>query len=232
MKTYGQFCPVAMALEVLAERWTLLVVRELLSGSRRFNDMSRGVPQMSRTMLSQRLKRLEDAGVVVRVQATSGGGYEYCLTQAGRELEPIVMGLGEWGQRWASTELKEEHLDASLLMWDMHRRVDLEALPPGRIVVRFDFTDSPKANRRYWLKLENGEADVCLTDPGFDVQAVLETDVRTLTEIWMGRAKFNEALRDRRLRISGKATIGRQLPRWLKLNVFAGIEPAPGSPAP
>ena len=227
MKSYGQFCPVAMALELLAERWTLLVVRELLSGARRFNDMSRGVPQMSRTMLSQRLKTLEDAGVVLRVPATSGGTHEYCLTQAGKELEPIVLGLGKWGQRWASQEIKDEHLDASLLMWDMHRRVDVNAVPAGRVVVRFDFTDAPTTQRRYWLKLEDRQPDVCFTDPGFDVQAILESDVRTLTEIWMGRIAFGQALRDKRLSITGKSTIVRQLPHWLMLNLFADIEPQP-----
>lgn len=228
MKTYGQFCPLAMALEVLAERWTLLVVRELLCGSRRFNDLARGVPQMSRTMLSQRLKTLEDANIVVRVPGSLGATHEYSLTQAGEELRPIVFGLGEWGQRWASSHIEEQHLDASLLMWDVHRRIDHDAVPKGRIVVRFEFSDAPMEQRRFWLRLENGEADVCLTNPGFDVQVVVESDLRALTEVWMGRRTFADAVRDNRLRVSGQATLARQLPRWLRLSAFAGIERAPG----
>lgn len=224
MRTYGQFCPVAMALEVLAERWTLLVVRELLCGSRRFNDLARGVPLMSRSMLSQRLKTLEDSGVVLRVPSSGGGGHEYHLTQAGQELRPIVMGLGEWGKRWASQELKEEHLDASLLMWDLHRRIKLDLVPPGRILIRFDFTDAPTAQKSYWLRLEEGDADVCYTDPGFEIQAVVRTSVRTLTEVWLGRMQLHHAVRRGELGIAGPGAITRELPRWLGLSTFAEVQ--------
>jgi len=208
MKTYGQFCPVALALEVLAERWTLLVVRELLMGSRRFNDILRGVPLMSRTMLSQRLKSLEDAGVAVRTpRAGSGGGHEYSLTQAGQELEGIVMGLGEWGKRWVAHELKEEHLDPGLLMWDMHRRINHDAVPPGRVVVRFEFVDANPAQRRYWLRLERGEAEVCLTDPGHEVQRVDETDTRSVVDVWRGARSLAHATRAPDVRIGGDSAL-------------------------
>jgi DNA-binding HxlR family transcriptional regulator len=221
VKTYGQFCPLAMALEVVGERWTLLVVRELLCGSRRFNDLARGVPQMSRTMLSQRLKTLEDAGLVVRLPAVIAGSHEYCLTQAGEDLRPIAMGLGDWGKRWASKDVREEHLDASLLMWDIHRRINNEALPPGRIVLLFEFSDGPTGRQRFWLRLEGEQTDVCFTDPGFEVQAVLQCSVRTLTEVWMGTQKLGEAVRSGALTINGKTPIVRQIPHWLKLSMFA-----------
>jgi len=225
MKTYGQFCPIAMALELLAERWTLLVVREMLCGSTRFNDIARGVPQMSRTMLSQRLKSLQDASVIVRVPAPSGGGHEYCLTKAGQELEPIVMSLGHWGKRWASAHLEEEHFDASLLMWDIHRRLDHAALPSGRVVIRFKFTDAHAGQRFYWLRIENREADVCFTNPGFEVELEVKARVRVLTEIWMGFRKFAEAVRSGDLLIEGNAALAKQLPRWLRLSTFAETKP-------
>jgi DNA-binding HxlR family transcriptional regulator len=223
-KTYGQFCPIAMAVEILAERWTLLVVRELLCGSRRFNDLARGVPHMSRTMLSQRLKTLEDAGVVVRVPAPSGGGHEYVLTAAGNELRPVVLGLGEWGQRWASADLQEEHLDSSLLMWDIHRRIDHDAVPAGRIVVRFNFPDAHAGQRYYWLRLEGGEADVCFTNPGFDVQLQVRCGVRVLIDIWMGKKRFADAVKAGELNVDGDRTLVRQFPRWLQLSMFASVK--------
>lgn len=212
-----------MALEVLAERWTLLVVRELLCGSRRFNDLSRGVPLMSRTLLSQRLKTLEDSGVVVKTPSTAGG-HEYVLTRAGEELRPLVMGLGEWGKRWASSDLSDEHLDGSLLMWDIHRRIDHDKVPGGRIVVRFEFNDVRSSQRRYWLKLERGEADVCLTDPGFDVQLVVDTTLRALTDVWQGHLSFTRACRTKALRLSGKPALRRDFPGWLRLSAFADVE--------
>lgn len=219
MKSYGQFCPVAQALELLAERWTLLIVRELLCGSTRFNDILRGVPLMSRTLLSQRLKTLENAGVVVR--DARAGNPEYHLTPAGEDLMPVVQSLGVWGKRWAGGELPEEQLDPSLLMWDMHRRIDVEAVKASKVVVRFDFADQRKAQQRYWLHIKRGEVDVCYTNPGYEVDLVVSTDVRTLTEVWMGRYSFREAQRDDRIRLDGPSTLQRQFPKWLQLSTFA-----------
>ena len=156
MKTYGQFCPVAQAMEVLAERWTLLVVRELLCGSTRFNEILRGVPLMSRTLLSQRLKTLEAAGVILRSE--EGGSPAYLLTEAGEALWPVVEALGIWGKHWATGDLTEEQLDPNLLMWDMQRRIDHGAVRPREVVVRFDFADPKRALRRYWLRIKQGDA--------------------------------------------------------------------------
>ena len=147
MKGYGQFCPVAKAAEIVAERWTPLVLRELLCGSRRFNDLHRGVPLMSRTLLAGRLERLEDAGIVRSATRARGRGREYHLTAAGEELRPLIECLGEWGQRWARAQVGRGDLDPGLLMWDIHRRVNLEALPPERVVVRFDFRGVPATVR-------------------------------------------------------------------------------------
>jgi DNA-binding HxlR family transcriptional regulator len=147
MGGYRQFCPVAKAAEIVAERWTPLVLRELLCGSRRFADLHRGVPLMSRALLTQRLRQLEDAGIVQSTPKARGRGREYALTQAGRELRPVIEQLGEWGQRWARSQLGREDLDPGLLIWDIHRRVNLDRLPERRVVVRFDFGGVPRACR-------------------------------------------------------------------------------------
>src|SRR5687768_3390295 len=163
MATYGQFCPVAMASEVLTERWTPLVIRELLCGSTRFNDLRRGVPLMSPALLSKRLKTLERVGVVERK------GSEYHLTPAGAELRSVVEAMGVWGQRWARGDVMAKHYDASLLMWDIHRSVNLDAVPDERIVVFFHLEGSSDKKSRFWLVLNNSAADLCLTDPGHDI---------------------------------------------------------------
>src|SRR5512135_322503 len=163
MRGYGQFCPIAVACEVLTERWTPLVLRELLCGSTRFNDLRRGLPLMSPSLLSKRLKTLERAGVVAR------RGQDYVLTDAGQELRQVIEQLGVWGQRWSRGILDPDKLDASLLMWDMSRRVATAKLPARRVVVLFCVRGSIDAKSRFWLVLDDGNADLCLTDPGFDV---------------------------------------------------------------
>jgi len=162
MRGYGQFCPVAKAAEIVAERWTPLVLRELLCGSRRFSDLRRGVPLMSPTLLAQRLEQLEDAGIVRSVPRPHGRGREYELTAAGEELRPLIDRLGEWGQRWARARIGRDDLDAGLLMWGIHRRIDVGALPPDRVVVRFDFRGAPatmRCPRTWWLLLARSEVD-------------------------------------------------------------------------
>ena len=169
MKGYGQFCPVSKAAEILNERWTILIVRELLCGSRRFNDLRRGVPLMSPSLLSHRLKELQEHGVIERRCLGSTRGGEYCLTPAGEELRPIVMFFGEWGQRWVRSQIREDDLDAGLLMWDMRRTIDAAAFPPERTAVEFEFFDAPKAERLWWLVVHEGEVELCFDDPGFPV---------------------------------------------------------------
>ena len=187
--TYGQFCPVAMASEVLTERWTPLVVRELLCGSTRFNDLRRGVPLMSPALLSKRLKTLERVGVVDHV------GGEYHLTAAGKELWPVIESMGVWGQRWARGDVIVKNYDASLLMWDIHRNVDVDALPEHRVVVHFHLKGSSDKKSHFWLVLESPTVDLCLTDPGHDVDLEVAGHVETMIDYWMGRRDLIGAVR-------------------------------------
>ena len=185
MRGYGQFCPVAQAAEVITEQWTPLVIRELLSGSHRFNDIQRGVPLMSPALLTKRLKTLELCGIIER-RPLAGGGHEYHLTEAGEELRPWVELMGVWGQRWVRRPVTPEEADPALLMWDMRRRVNVERLPDKRIVVRFDFRGAPKGKRSWWLVLERPEPDLCLRDPGFGVALTVRTDAVSLASVWVG----------------------------------------------
>jgi DNA-binding HxlR family transcriptional regulator len=214
MLGYGQFCPVARGAEVFGERWTPLVVRELLCGSTRFNDIRRGVPRISTTLLSQRLRKLEEIGVVERA--------EYRLTAAGEELRPLVMALGHWGSRWIGSRLKREQLDAGFLMWDIRRFARRELFPAERrIVVQFRFSDARQGERSWWLVVEHGEVDLCRDDPGHEVTLIVESTVRALTEIWTGDLLPDEALSSRSLRVLGGARDARNLWRWIGASAFA-----------
>ena len=224
MRHYGQFCPVAKASEIVAERWTPLVLRELLCGSFRFNDLHRGVPLMSRTLLTRRLRELEEAGVVERRE--TGAGREYHLTPAGEELRPIIEQLGTWGHRWARKDVADD-LDPSVLMWDLRRRIDHEATPAHRVVVRFDLSGVPRdhaAKRTWWLVLEPGEVDLCLKDPGFPVDVTVAADLATLTAVWMGRIDYADAARRGSVRAEGPRALVRAFPGWLGLSLFASVE--------
>lgn len=204
-------------MEVLGERWTLLVVRELLCGSRRFNDLMRGVPLMSRTMLSARLKSLERCGVVTREDG------EYHLTQAGEELRPVVEAAGAWAVRWLEREPREEHLDAGLLMWDVRRNVERSALPDEPVTVQFFFPDASRGQTRFWLRMDGGEVDLCLTHPGFEVDLEVEASLRIMTMIWVGDLDLHQAVRRRQLRLTGRPKWVRAFPRWLRLSAFAAV---------
>ena len=195
MSSYGQFCPVAKAMEVLDERWTLLVIRELLLGSRHFNELRRGVPKMSPALLSKRLRSLERAGVVGRSDV--GGRTLYTLTERGRELEPIVNALGLWGLRWIG-DLGEEDLDPHLLMWDIRRTIPVEAWPRARTVVAFSFDDVPRKDAAWWVVVAGGEVDICDYDPGYDVAVEVRCSLEALTRIWRGELVWPQALRGSR----------------------------------
>jgi DNA-binding HxlR family transcriptional regulator len=217
---YRQFCPVAKAMELLDERWTLLVVRELIAGSERFNELRRGVPRMSPTLLSRRLQQLTRAGVVDRVE--DGPDVRYVLTAAGHELRPVVEALGAWGVRWIG-ELGEADLDPKLLLWDMHRNVDHAAVPTGRIVVRFRFPDVPGPARDWWLVITDADADVCDVDPGHPVAVTVTASLRSMVAVWMGDLPWSRALRSGAVELDGPAPLRRGLPAWFTLSAFAAV---------
>lgn len=221
--SYGQFCPVAKACEVFAERWTPLILREMLMGSTRFSSIHRGVPLMSRSLLSKRLQELERAGVIERTE--TGNGYdEYHLTPSGEELRPIVVQLGHWGKQWTKSEMHPSELDVRLLMWDMRRRIDLQQLPEERVVVHFQYQDAPIKQKLWWLVLQQDEADLCLVDPGLEPDLYVTTDVRTMTSIWMGDLSYGTALQTKALQIEGPQEMRSRLPAWLRLSIFAEVE--------
>jgi DNA-binding HxlR family transcriptional regulator len=219
MIDYGQFCTVARGAEVLGELWTPLVVRELLCGSRRFNEIRRGVPRMSATLLTQRLRKLEEIGVVERRRGASGR--EYHLTQAGEELRPIVVGIGHWGARWIGSRLKRQQLDAGFLMWDIRRFVQLDKFPKERVVIHFRFRDAPRGEKLWWLVVENRTTDLCRDDPGHEVSVVVDSTVRALTEVWTGDTDPEKEIRAGDLSVLGAGRNGQTLWRWLGRSLFA-----------
>ncbi|MGZ4604151.1 MAG: winged helix-turn-helix transcriptional regulator [Kineosporiaceae bacterium] len=217
---YHQFCPVAKAMELLDERWTLLVVRELLLGGRRFNDLRRGVPRMSPTLLSKRLHELVAAGLVERRSA--GKEVTYRLSPAGEELRPVVEALGAWGIRWMG-HLGDQDLDPKLLLWDMHRNVDHALVPAPRAVVYFRFPDVAPRTRHWWLVITPQDADVCDEDPGHDVDVSVEAPLRCMVQIWLGDLTWANALRSGDVRLVGPTQLCRALPGWFTLSPFAAV---------
>lgn len=226
MSTYGQFCPVARAMDLLDERWTLLVIRELLEGSRHFNELRRGVPRISPALLTKRLRTLVTAGLVERHEDTNRVVYE--LTPAGEELRSIVEALGIWGIRWMP-ELGDEHLDPHLLLWDLHRNLDLTAMPDSRTVLAFHLYDARPGARDWWVVANAGEVDLCDFDPGYEVTARIEASLETLTRVWVGEVAWAQAVRGGSLRTIATEGVRRQVPRWLKLSAFAGVSRPPDS---
>lgn len=221
MNSYGQFCPLAQATQLLCERWTLIIVRELIAGSTRFNQLKKGAPLMSPTLLSTRLKQLAEAGVIDITG--SKGSYTYNLTPAGLELRPIVELLGAWGHRWARSNLNNGDLDAGLLMWDMRRTVDPAVFPSHRIVVQFEYPDAPKGARNWWLVTENGEVDLCLNDPGYDVDIVIKCSLKTMTKIWICQQHFSDAVRKGEIKVIGDSKFTNKLQDWLRSSPLAKL---------
>lgn len=224
---YGQFCPVAKAAEVLAERWTPLILRELLAGSRHFNQLRRGIPLISPTMLSQRLMELENAEVLIRSRSSDGGpqtGWEYRLTAAGTELRPMIEQFGVWGQRWAQRQVRDEDLDPGFLMWAAHRHLPLDQLPSKHAVLLFEFTDVVRpSKRRWWLVITKGEVELCLKDPGHEVDLTVISSVRTMAEVYLGRLAPQAALRSGAIKLSGSPALEHSFARWCPRSGFAEI---------
>jgi DNA-binding HxlR family transcriptional regulator len=223
VKTYGQFCSVARTLDLLGERWSLLIVRELLCGSRRFGEIQRGIPRISRTMLSARLRELTDAGVIERHH--HDGGPEYRLTSAGAELGGVVRDLGTWGQRWLSREIHSSQLDAGTLLWDIHRRVRRDALPDRPLVVRIELTDVRGSAGCQYLLLRRSEVSLCAVNPGFPEELCLRSDRRTLIGWWRGDLSLRQA-RAGGLTLEGRREWVRAFPDWFERYLFATVAPA------
>lgn len=219
MKTYGQFCPLAQAAQILCERWTLIIIRELIAGSTRFSELQKGAPLMSPTLLSTRLKQLIKSGVV-EISGTKGH-YTYNLTQAGKQLRPVVELLGAWGNRWVRSDLHTGDLDAGLLMWDMRRSVDPSIFPSHRVVVQFEYQDAPKGARDWWLVSENEEIDLCLTDPGHEVDILIKCSLKVMTEIWICKKSFNDAAAKGEVAIMGDPALAGKLQTWLRSSPLA-----------
>lgn len=220
---YGQYCPLAMASELLCNRWTLLVLRELLDGSTSFNDIARGVVLMSRSLLARRLRELESAGVLAHDPGPPGTAGSYRLTEAGRALGPVVRAMAMWGQEWIDEKLSLEDIDVRFLMWDMRRNVRSIASLPARFTVRFSFEDAPEGLREHWLVFEEGKVDLCYTDPGHDIDVHLETDLTTMTRVWMGWKDLDTALRDDSISVAGPKAHIATIRQWLGLSSLAHI---------
>ena len=217
---YGQFCPVSMASEILCTRWTTLVIREMLCGSTRFNDLRRGVPRMSPALLSRRLKELQAAGIVVSAPNPQGI-VEYRLSPAGEDLREFVMSMGFWGQRWVESQLSLKNLDPSLLMWDMRRHLKPEPLPPARCTIQFQYPELPSGKRNWWLVIDGGQVDLCGFDPGYEVNLLVRTPLRIMTAIWMGIASLRREVEAGNLELEGEPRIAGAMQQWIGLSPFA-----------
>jgi DNA-binding HxlR family transcriptional regulator len=219
MAEYRQYCPVARATEILADRWTPLIVRELLAGSRHFNEIERGLPGISRSLLAARLRHLEDAGVLERQPGARPNVSEYHLTAAGHDLQCVIDRLGAWGVRWAFGDPQPEELDPVLLLWKMHRRIRRTLLPHARTVIEFDFRG--RCGRRLWLVLDPREISVCLKPPGFDPDLIVRSELSFFYRLWLGYVDYAAALKSGALTVDGSPALARELPRWLMWSPMA-----------
>ena len=228
MTSYGQFCPVAKASELLGERWMLLILRELLLGTHRYSEFQRALSRISPSVLTRRLKQLESAGIIVRKPQRGRKGHDCFLTPAGRELAPVVEHLAVWGMRWARGQLTDDELDVEFLMWDIQRRLDMHKLPDGETVLCFVFDDLAQF-KRWWLVVDNAAVDLCTENPGKDVDLYINTTVRNMVDIWEGDTGLKAALKQGLLTTQGDRMLARSLPDWLGINPYADIRP--GDPA-
>lgn len=218
--SYNQFCPLAKAMDLLGERWTLLIVRELLMGATRFNELQRGLTLISPTILTKRLNELAEANVVLRKKIPGQKGYEYQLTEMGRDLMPAVEALGAWGMRWARGTMNDDELDVELLMLYLERSILRDKLPNGETIIRFQFTNLSQY-RDWWILVKPEHTEVCLKDPGREVDVYFTVDLRTMTEVWMGDCSFKAAMADGRLKLVGNSALTRSVSSWLALVRFA-----------
>ncbi|MEL7538323.1 MAG: helix-turn-helix domain-containing protein [Pseudomonadota bacterium] len=217
---YGQYCPLALAAEILCRRWSLLVVSRVIDGCETFNDIHRGVPRISPSLLSTRLGELEHAGIIRREKQPNGRGHRYRLTEAGRDLDDIVMAIAVWGQRWAR-DMTTDDLDPGFLAWSMHTRLNIDAMPAGRTVMHFKFSGAPFDCDRFWLVVDGGSVDMCLKDPGHEPDLVVRSDLRLFVEAWRGIRDLRALVRRGEIVVEGPTKLRRALPNWLLLSMLA-----------
>jgi DNA-binding HxlR family transcriptional regulator len=224
MRSYGQFCPVAKAAEVFCERWTALILRDLVAGATRFSQLRRGVPLASPTLLSRRLKQLEAEGIVERRRSMSGRSWTYHLTSAGREFAPIVEGLGVWGQRWSRRQLEKHEVNLTLLMWGLELGVKPDAFEERRCVVKLTFTDQPEGTRHWWFVNDAGRVELCVEEPGYEVDLYLVTTLPDMIYVYRGDLSLARARTEGRLEVHGAAWARRALSRWLAASPLALVK--------
>ncbi|NQV61337.1 MAG: helix-turn-helix transcriptional regulator [Alphaproteobacteria bacterium] len=225
MSSYGQFCPVAKATEIIGEKWTLLILRELLLGTCRFSDFQRSMSRISPTILTKRLKELEEKGIVLKKRQSGQKGFEYRLTAMGKELEPIIEHVAVWGQRWARGQMSDDELDVELLMWDIHRRILIDNLPDGETVLYFYFSDLEKY-QKWWLVITPDDVDLCTEDTGKDVDLYISSDLRTMVEVWQGDRDLKAEMRGERILVTGTKALVRSMEDWFGLCSYADVRPA------
>ena len=224
MKSYGQYCPIARAAEVFAERWTPLIVRNIYLGCETFSAIEAGAPGIPRSLLRQRLGLLEQIGVLARVAKARGRGSRYLLTEAGRELWEVCDALGRWGTRWL--EAAPWHLDPYVVLWSFAQNAPTERLPAGHVTVRLDFIDQPLKNRHFWLVLDGGEIELCVSDPGFTPDLIVRAETEAFARWYMGQLSWAELLRAGRVSIDGPRALARAFPGWTDRSRYAPLEAA------
>ncbi len=222
MKGYGQFCPMAKATELIGERWTLLVLRELFLGTTRFNDFQRAISRMSPTLLAKRLRHLEECGIIIRKKLSGQKGYEYRLTVAGKELAPLIEVLSVWGMRWARGQLTDDELDVEFLMRELQRRLQTEHLPDGETVICLMF-DKLTKHKTWWLLVDGDVVDLCTEDPGKDVDVYINSSVRTIVEVWEGDLDMRTALRNGSVKAHGLRHLTRTMPDWFGVCLYKDV---------
>ena len=221
MEKYCQFCPVAKAAEILCEKWVILVLRELMMGSTRFGQLRQGLPKISPSILSRRLKALEEQGVILRCKKSESNGYEYHLTESGEELRPIVLGFGTWGHKWAKNKINSEDLDAGFLLWDMRRRLNIEYFQNKRVVIHIEFSDQNKRDRYWWMVIDNNEIDLCFEDTGHEPDITIITTLEVMTNIWLGYDKLETMKNNGKIKIFGPKQDVNNISKWIGKSTFA-----------
>ena len=219
---YGQYCPLSLATEILGERWTNLIIFALCDGSRRFNELQRALPRISASTLTQRLRSLEESRVISKQKSIKGDAVEYQLTDSGEDFVPIIKSMAQWGQRWAR-DLEVEDLDPRHLIWSVHLRMNLEAMPSGRTTIQFEFTDVRQIDRFYWIVVNESKVDVCLKHPGYEPDVCVASDLHRFIDSWRGFRSLEQEVKSGRIKVTGAPEMRNAFTGWLLLSGVAHV---------